>query len=88
MKGLPFLVVLEMGGLFCIQHLFTAAYLAAASMNFASAFGLSKAYTSVGLLALCDLRGGVRWLHIIMMHPAFAYTIAIPREALSSSYSL
>lgn len=49
MKGLPFLVVLEMGASFCIQHLFTAAYLAAASMRFASAFGLLRAYTSVSL---------------------------------------
>lgn len=59
MKSLPFLVVLEMGGLFFIQRLFTAVYLAAASMNFASAFGLSKAYTSVSLLTSCDLRGGM-----------------------------
>lgn len=71
MKGLPFLVVLEMGGLFCIQHLFTAAYLAAVSMNFASAFGLSKAYTSASLLTSCSLSGGVLRLHVIMMYPAF-----------------
>lgn len=42
MKGLPFLVVLEMGGLFCIQRLFAAMYLAAASMILANAFRLSN----------------------------------------------
>ena len=57
-------------------------------MNFASAFGLSKADTSASLLTPCDLRGGVRWLHVTMMHLAFVYTPAIPRAALSSSYSL
>ena len=57
-------------------------------MNFASAFGLSKADTSASLLTPCDLRGGVRWLHVTMMHLAFVYTPTIPRAALSSSYSL
>lgn len=42
MKGLPFLVALEMGGLFFIQRLFAAMYLAVASMGFANAFRLSN----------------------------------------------
>ena len=57
-------------------------------MNFASAFGLSKADASASLLTPCDLRGGVRWLHVTMTPLALVYTLAIPRAALSSSYSL